>query len=137
MLRRGTEVVDHTKTDYGDRQVFLTAEAKRLIQVAKSWHDEHGISSDGYIFSVNEDALSKQSVNALYPKYCRNAGIFPRNSHKARKTFISALIDGYVNINTVRALAGHADEQTTLSCYTFDRLPSEERKLVIEKALDY
>lgn len=135
MLRDGTNVVDHTKTDYSDRQVLLTAEAKRLIQEAKSWQIEHGLRSDYYIFSVNDDALSKQAINAIYPRYCRRLGILPRNSHKTRKTFISTLIDGNVNINTIRALVGHADEQTTLACYTFDRLPSEERKKAIENAL--
>lgn len=136
MSRDGYEVVDHTKTDYGDRQVLLTAEAKRVIQEAKNWQIEHGVRSDYYIFSVNDDVLSKQSINALYPRYCRRLEILPRNSHKARKTFISTLIDGQVNINTIRALVGHADEQTTLACYTFDRLPSEERKQVIETALN-
>lgn len=135
MLRVKKDVVDHTKTDYGDRLVFLTVDAKKIIEEARAWQAEHGSPTDGYIFSVNSDALGKQSVNALYRKYCRLAGILQRNSHKTRKTYISALIDGKVNINTIREMVGHADERTTLNCYAFDRLPSEERKKVIEAAL--
>ena len=58
-----------------------------------------------------------------------------RSSHKARKTYISSLIDVGININTVRALAGHADERTTYFNYYFDRAPEDEKKRLLEAAL--
>ena len=62
-------------------------------------------------------------------------GIIQKSSHKARKTYISCLIDGRVNINTVREMVGHADEKTTLRNYVFDRSTDAEKLHKIEAAL--
>ena len=137
MYRYGSheaEVVEHTKTDCGDRKVFLTDLAKKYIRLAQEYKAEHGIVSE-YIFSVNSRPLSNRSVAYLYNKYCNNAGIGHKTSHKARKTYISALIDGKVNINTVREMVGHADERTTYNNYCFDRSTEDEKKTLIENAL--
>ncbi|MBQ0004625.1 MAG: hypothetical protein KBS68_02045 [Clostridiales bacterium] len=45
------------------------------------------------------------------------------------------LIDVGININTVRSLAGHADERTTYYNYCFDRAPDAEKKHLVEMAL--
>ena len=71
----------------------------------------------------------------LYDKYCNKLGIIKKSSHKARKTYISSLLDGNVNVNSVREMAGHRDERTTLSNYYFDRSSDEEKKKMIEAAL--
>lgn len=128
------EVVQHTK-GYEDREVYLTPEAKKLIQMAKQYQYEHGLNSSGYIFSCNNEPLSHFSVNGLYRKYCAKMDTIYKSSHKARKTFISALIDGNVNINTIRECVGHADERTTYNNYCFDRHTKSEREQLIEMAL--
>lgn len=128
------EVVQHTK-GYEDRQVFLTKDAKATIQRAKEYQIQHGLDSNGYIFSCNDKPLSNRSVNGLYHKYCDKMDTIYKSSHKARKTFISALIDGNVNINTIRECVGHADERTTYNNYCFDRNTKTERENLIEKAL--
>lgn len=79
--------------------------------------------------------LSPRSVTSLYNKYCDKLDIIHKTSHKTRKTFISALIDGKVNLNTIRELVGHADERTTLKNYCFDRNTEEGRQKQIENAL--
>lgn len=137
MVRRDTkEIVEHTKTSYGDRQVFLTAQAKQLIILARERQKDLGVDSSGFIFSINEKPLTERSVSTLYTKYCKQAGIIQKSSHKSRKTYISSLIDGQVNINTVRELVGHADERTTLRNYAFDRKTETEKHKMIEKALN-
>lgn len=128
------EVVQHTKS-YEDREVFLTEEARRIINVAKTYQKEHDLNCNGYIFSCNEKPLSERSVNGLYRKYCDKMNTIYKSSHKARKTFISALIDGNVNINTIRECVGHADERTTYNNYCFDRHTKSERENLITKAL--
>lgn len=90
---------------------------------------------NGYIFSVNEEPLSYYSIRHLYTRYCKGIDTIDKSSHKARKTFISALIDGGVNINEIREMVGHADERTTFNSYCFDRNTKEERVKLIEKAL--
>ena len=113
----------------------MTAAARKLIETARQYQQEHGMPDDGYIFSVNDEPLSYYSVRHLYTRCCKELGILDRSSHKARKTNISKLIDGGVNINTERELAGHADERTTYNNYCYDRSTKEERVLAVERAL--
>jgi integrase len=136
MWQRDTyKVVDHTKTENGDRQVFLTEAAKNLIRTAKERQHEDKVSDSGYIFSVTDKPIPERVIGNLYRKYCKKAGIMTKSSHKARKTYISALIDSGCNLNTIRELVGHADERTTLGNYCFDRHTDEQKKALIEQAL--
>lgn len=136
MLRRDTnQIVEHTKTEYGDRQVLLTETAKEIIACAKARQKELGVDSEGYIFSITGKPILARVIDDLYKKYCKKAGIIQKSSHKARKTYISSLLDAQVNINTIREMVGHADERTTLGNYCFDRKDEDEKKLLIEKAL--
>lgn len=120
MYRYSTgEVVEHTKTQCGDREVFLTEKAKEYIRMAKEYQQKHNCQSE-YIFSINDEPLSYRSLERLYRRYCEKAGIIWKSSHKVRKTYISELIDGNVNINTIREMVGHVDERTTMNSYCFD-----------------
>lgn len=129
------EIVEYTKGHNEGRFVVLTAEAKRIIENAKMYQRTHNLDDSGYIFSVNEEPLSYYAIRKLYAKYCEEIGTIAKSSHKSRKTYISALIDGGVNINTIRDMVGHADEQTTLRSYCYDRRSKSERAELIEKAL--
>ena len=134
MLRRdGREIVEHTKT-YDDREVTLTDYAIELIDTARTYQKENGIETE-FIFSVCSEPLRYNEINILLRRYCARADIPYRSSHKARKTYISALIDAGININTVRALAGHADERTTYFNYCYDRATDEYKRKLIEEAL--
>lgn len=135
MVRRDEgKVVEHPKTDCGDREVFLTSAAKEIIRAAKERQRELHAENE-YIFSINGKPPTERSVATLYTKYCKKMGIIQKSSHKARKTYVSSLIDGGVNINTVRESAGHASEKTTLRNYTFDRSGEDEKREKFEKAL--
>jgi integrase len=57
--------------------------------------------------------------------------------HKARKTYISTLIDAGVNINTIRSLAGHESEETTYKNYCFDRMVDKQKEDLLERALTH
>lgn len=131
---RTKEVVEHTKS-HEDRKVLLTDKAKKLIRIAKEFQEQHGTDSNGYIFSDNGKPLSDRSISYLYGKYCNQLGIAHKSSHKSRKTYISALIDGQVNINTIREMVGHADERTTFGNYCFDRCTDSEKTQLIQNAL--
>ena len=72
MVRRDTkEVVDHTKTDCGDRQVLLTSFAKYLIQTAREYQKALHVQSD-YIFSVDNQPLTERCIASLYTKYTKH-----------------------------------------------------------------
>ena len=143
MLRRDEKiVVDHTKSDCGDCQVPLTPMAKDLIETARRHQEAAGCTSP-YIFSMTDEPISEYSVQELYRKYCRWMGIWTEDhpkykvSHASRRTYISALLDQGVNLNTVRQAAGHADEKTTLKNYTFDRGTEEEKMNKFALALSF
>ena len=136
MYRKETkEIVEHTKGSYGDRYVILTSAAKHIIKCAQSHRQKYGSNKNGYTFSMDEKPFSYNSISHRYNKYCDIIGTIRKNSHKARKTYISSLIDGNVNINTVREMAGHADERTTYENYCFDRSSNAEKVQLIENAL--
>ena len=136
MYRRDLkETVEHTKGSYVAREVILTSEARNIIEKARQRQKEKDAPTDGYIFSLNEKPLSYYSVIDLYRKYCKKMGIPLKSSHKARKTYISTLIDADININTIREMVGHVDERTTLGNYCFDRKTEKERIAAIEAAL--
>lgn len=136
MYRKETgEVVDHTKSACGDRKVLLTDTAKDIIETAKDFQLKSGGKSQEYIFSNDGKPLSTRSIDYLYTKYCKELGTIHKSSHKTRKTYISALIDGKVNLNTIREMVGHADERTTLNSYCFDRSADTEKENLIKSAL--
>ncbi|WP_303136598.1 tyrosine-type recombinase/integrase [uncultured Eubacterium sp.] len=58
-----------------------------------------------------------------------------RYVHKIRKTVCSTLIDSGININTVREIMGHSDEETTLRNYTFDTNEASDTDKAVIKAL--
>lgn len=118
-----------------ERWVTLSSEAMNIINEARNRQRTAGVSADDYIFSMTEEHLSYRAVSESFRKYCERAGISYRSSHKARKTFISTLLDSGVNLNTVRELVGHKDEQTTLNSYYYDRRTSEEKREIIDSAL--
>ncbi|MBR3706620.1 MAG: tyrosine-type recombinase/integrase [Firmicutes bacterium] len=129
------EVVDYIKGHNAERFTLLTSRAKHLIATAQQYQKDHGLKSDGYIFSVNSEPLPYLPIKDLYTRFCEEIDTVAKSSHKTRKTYISALIDGGVNINTIREMVGHADERTTFGNYCYDRTEKSERVKLIEKAL--
>lgn len=66
-----------------------------------------------------------------------SVSIAAKSSHKARKTYISSLIDAGVNINEIRKQVGHEDERTTYRNYCFNRMPQSETENILEKVLTH
>lgn len=130
-------VMDYLKGNAEARDVFLTDMAQNIIKEAFDYQTANGLPNDGYIFSVNDKPVLYSSVTKLYTKYCEKIGTPHKSSHKARKTYISSLIDAGVNINTVRKMVGHSDEKTTLHNYVFDRSEESLRNEIISKALSF
>lgn len=127
MVRRDAhKVVEHTKTDAGDRYIPLTEDALHIISLAKQRQIELGVDSTGFIFSINGKPLTERSVADLYRKYSKWLGGAMRSSHDARKTVLSMLLDHGMSINAVREFAGHEDERTTLHNYGYTSTPSQQ-----------
>lgn len=67
-------------------------------------------------------------------KLCVVTGIINKSNHKIRKTYISSLFDKGINIDTIRAQAGHEDERTSLNNYCFDQSDLEILESQLENA---
>ena len=138
MFRNATgEMVNYTKGTYGDRTVRLVPKALELIRTAKQFQKDAGVSDQGFIFSMNEKPLLYSAVAKAFYKYCKDLGIAPKSSHKARKTYVSVLHQANVNDNTIREEVGHKDLRTTLNNYCYDTNEEDYIYNQIERALDY
>ena len=104
---------------------------------AKHMGVEHIIDAKGYIFSMNEKPILYSSVLKAFYKYCDTVGIPRKSSHKARKTFVSVLLDNGINLNTVRQTVGHMDEHTTLNNYHYDTNEDDVITAQFTSALTY
>lgn len=135
MVRPDGEVIERTKGTYGERTIPLISAATALIEASEQRQHEADVNADGFIFSMRDTPVLYSSIHKAFYTYCRNIGIDSKSSHKARKTFVSTLIDADINVNTVRQLVGHVDERTTLNNYCYDRSSDEEKYSQLESAL--
>ena len=127
--------VDYTKTEAGDRYIYLTQEARRIIKVIQQANDENGFSDHDFLFVDKGSRITPRAVDTRIRKYCDHINITRKSTHKVRKSYISTLLDAGININEVRKQVGHEDERTTLHNYCFNRSERIENESNIENAL--
>lgn len=131
--------VEYTKSDAGDRYIYLVSEALEVLNVIVKTLDMYYLNTKdyakGYLFIKDGKRISHNQIEQLLRKYCMQLGIVPKSNHKIRKTFISTLYDNGVNINTIREMVGHEDEKTTLRCYIYDRFSDSDTENMLENAL--
>lgn len=129
------KVVEYTKSEAGERNVFLTSKAKDIINRIIECNQNHGYSDNGFLFLNENGRIYSKGVDCRIRKYCRHIGISEKATHKMRKTYISALIDSGLNIDKIREQAGHEDERTTYNNYCFNRLTDSQTENLLESAL--
>ena len=115
----GKRVEDHTKTEAGIREVPLTDQARKIIQLVREASKYYDYYDNGYIFCPRSKRMTSNSIDILLRKYCDEAGIPPKSAHKIRKTYISRLVASGVDIDTVCRVSGHVDVKTTFESYVF------------------
>lgn len=133
------KVVEYTKSDAGDRYVYLNSEAKKILRIVKRVNFEYGRNDDGFIFlnMKNGRRTTTDAVSTYLQNLCIRAGIANKSSHKIRKTYISSLFDHNINIDTIRRMAGHESEKTTLQNYCFDQTDSDDLNALLENATTF
>ena len=129
-------VVDYVKSEAGERDVFLTSKAKKIIDTVLHYNKEHCFSDNDFLFlDKSGKRIKSKSVDCRLRKYCRKIGIEEKGLHAERRTYISTLIDAQLNINEIRKLVGHESESTTYRSYCYNRLSRTETDNRIELAL--
>ena len=128
------KVEEKTKGNYGPREVVITEEMQMILNAAKARQEGRECE---FVFAMKEPTRGLYAViRQMFFKYCDRAKITKRSSHKARKTYASALIDSHeVSTDAVRGYLGHADERTTLQNYHYARTTIDEERKQIENAL--
>ena len=132
----GQSVVDATKTPAGTRSVPLIPAARKILEMVQEINRRNGWYDEGFLF-LNEKGKRMTSWQVKYRirKYCEDCGIKPKSFHKIRKTYISALVDAHVSINSIRKACGHVDERTTLNNYCYNRRTRSETEAQFNEAL--
>lgn len=119
----GLRVVPYTKSEAGERKVYLNNEARKILSEIRNINEKYGYYDNDYIYIKSQGGC--RGTTKAFSKYlydlCIEAGIKNKSSHKIRKTYISSLFDRGININTIREQAGHEDERTSLNNYCFDQ----------------
>lgn len=116
----GKEVLEHAKTDAGERDIPYTTYAKQIVQMVKSASEQYGYYDEGYIFCPRSKRIMANSIDKKPYNYCNAINVDKKSAHKIRKTFISRLIhSGQIDIDTVCRVAGHMDMKTTFMSYCF------------------
>lgn len=132
---KGVTVVEHTKTDNSIRTVYLTEFVRELLEKIKKCNEEDNNQDEDYIFCRKGKRVRSLTVEKMIYLYCQKIGISRKSMHKIRKTYISTLIDGNININKIRQLVGHADERTTYNSYCFNRYSESQTNGMLEDIL--
>lgn len=127
--------VEHVKTSAGNRYVYLTEEARRIMKIIMDSNAEHNCYDDDFLFFQNGKHITPIAITTRLRKYCNHIDIKQKGVHKIRKSYISALLDAGININEIRKQVGHEDERTTLHNYAFNRVDTLQNEAAIEKAL--
>lgn len=127
--------VDHAKSDAGDREVYLTEEARRIIKLILDSNENNHYRDHDFLFVDKGKRITPRAVDTRIRKYCEHININPKSTHKIRKSFISTLLDAGININEVRKQVGHQDERTTLHNYCFNRNDDAQKEADMEYAL--
>lgn len=133
----GFKVVDYTKSDAGDRHIHLTPQALQIIQRIKNANEENNEPCNGFLFVKSGERIKTRAIIYQLERCMNVLSLEHRSIHKTRKTFVSALIDGGININEIRKQVGHSVIETTYACYCFNRYGTEETNKKIDTALSY
>lgn len=144
--RNGYKVVNHTKTQCGQRKLNLTPNTRKYIQMAISRNQELGISDEDYIFLDKKgNRLHDHAVNNVLRRLNgvrneKDAFVItnrPSGNHAIRKTCISELHDSMLlSDDTIKTFAGHKDISTTQKCYIHQVKPITEYANVFTEVFD-
>lgn len=129
-------IVEGTKGRYGPRTVTLADETLETLSRLEEFYKRAGFSSE-WLLATKSGKLRYKMINRRLERYCREAGIPERSSHKIRKTFISALRDGGMSFEKIAEIVGHKQISTTMSAYSYDLKPDAENLEIMNSALSF
>lgn len=121
-------VVEYTKTDAGDRYVYLNEGARKILKRIRELNP-----FGEYIMMEDGKKLRKYIFNCRLRTICRACNIPKRTMHKIRKTYGTVLIDSGLEDSLIMGQMGHADIKTTRSYYYFANKNNSHKKSQFDK----
>ena len=101
---------------------MITPLIHNALTVINNYDAGNGVKQPRYVFSGWSGALPHpRTVDSMFYRSCDRITISHRSPHKTRKTYISTLMYGGVNIDVIRGQVGPHDETTTHESYCFNR----------------
>lgn len=111
----GTVTVRHGKGNKA-RTVYATNGAARAL---KAWIALRGPEAGPLFYRgrkgghLERERMTPEAVRDVLKRRCQAAGVKPCSPHDWRRTFVGELLDAGADLATVKALAGHANADTT------------------------
>lgn len=114
------EIVDFTKTEAGDRYLFLPQKALEILDMIKVLNP-----SGEYVMMVGTRRVITNNWNWYLYKACDELKIPRRSMHKLRKTYGTLLIDNNTEDSVIKEQMGHSDIATTRKYYYYSNKNDE------------
>ena len=133
------EVVEHTKSDAGNRTIYVVSSALEIFKLIKESNLNNGYKCgpEDYIFMSDNKRMAVHSMDWYYQKYCRDLGIVKKGNHKVRTTALTKIGDNpNINLKDAMDFAGHKDVKTFITHYCFSRYSDEKKRIELEKTLN-
>lgn len=130
--KQAHEVVEYTKTEAGDRYIYLPTAAVSTLHCARSLNNE-----SEFIFAKNGRRINKTVYNTKLATACRAVGIPERTMHKIRKTYATKLIESDVEDIFITDQLGHSSIETTRKYYYFTRASKNDKTSKINSAITF
>ena len=129
-------IKESPKTDAGNRLLIIPEGYSWMTQVLNGLNPE-----DDFIF-VNayrgkRNRLTTNSIRSRIIRVCGKLNLVPKSPHKARKTYLSILLDNNMDRKLVEALAGHVDISCTEANYHRDRRNTARKTALINAIPDF
>ena len=127
------EFVEYTKTDAGDRFIFLSPSAVETIQKIRELNPDND-----YMMMIGKRKIYTNTFNDRLYKACDACGIPRRSMHKIRKTYGTLLLDSPdIEDALVQQQMGHSDINTTRRYYYYSNKNDSHKAEQIAKAIPF
>lgn len=126
------EVVDHAKTDAGERTIILPEGAERTLRAIRALNP-----FGDFVFMDKQGRIRAKRFNYWLHRTCKKLGIPERSTHKIRKTYASILLSNRVDERLVTLQMGHTDILTTKGIYYYNRKDADESRRVISSVINF
>lgn len=130
--KKTCEVVDHAKTDAGERVIILPDKAEATIKAIRAKHP-----FGEYVFADKLGRIRAKRFNTWLHRACKKVAIPERSTHKIRKTYASVLLSSGVDEKLVTSQMGHTDISVTKDIYYFNRDKEADKRMAISNAINY